>query len=107
MPLIYLVRGNFYLLNHCIKSNQTNVYRNEIRNYEQKGAIMKTCTQSSAWINRIVIVFSSIVVGSLVDIITMTMTGRPIPGIIAALGLMALAGLVRLLISPLNQGLSR
>jgi len=52
-----------------------------------------------------VIAFGSIVAGSLIDIITMTMIGRSIPGIIAALGLVALAGLVRLLISPLNQSL--
>ena len=66
---------------------------------------MNTYKYASVWINRIVIVFGSIVVGSLVDIIAMTITGRPIPGIIATLGLVSTAGLVRLLTSPLNQGL--
>ena len=66
---------------------------------------MDTCTQSSVWINNIVIVFGSIAVGSLVDIITMTMMGRSIPDIIAILGLVSMAGLARLLVSPLNQGI--
>ena len=68
---------------------------------------MNTCIQSSVWINRLVFVFGSIATGSLIDIITMTMMGRSIPDIIAILGLVALAGLARLLVSPLNQGIFR
>jgi len=66
---------------------------------------MNANNQTSGWINRMVIIFGTIAVGSLVAIISMTITGQSIPGIIAALGLVALAGLVRLLVSPLNQEL--
>jgi len=66
---------------------------------------MNAHEQSSVWIHRIGIVFGSIVAGSLVDIITMTIIGRPIPGIFAILGLVSMAGLARLLVSPLNQGI--
>lgn len=66
---------------------------------------MNVYKKSSVWIFRTIIVFGSIVAGSLVDIIAMTITGQSIPGIIATLGLVALAGLVRLLVSPLNQEL--
>ena len=68
---------------------------------------MKTHTQSEIWIYRIILVFGLIAIVCLVDIITIIVRGQPIPGIIAALGFVTLAGLVRILISPLNQGIFR
>ena len=44
---------------------------------------MNTYRQTSVWINYIVIGFGLIMAGSLVDIIAMKITRRPIPGIIA------------------------
>lgn len=61
--------------------------------------------QTSVWVYRIVVVFGSIIAGSLIEIITRIMKGQPIPGIIAVFGLVSVAGLIRLLISPLNQRL--
>ena len=47
---------------------------------------MNTYRQTSVWINHIVIGFGLIMAGSLVDIIAMKITRRPIPGIIATFG---------------------
>lgn len=61
--------------------------------------------QTDIWVHRVVIVLSSIVVVSVIGAIALTITGWFILKILVAFGVVAIAGLVRLLISPLNQGL--
>lgn len=60
---------------------------------------------TSVWFHRMIFVLGSIVAGSLAICITQTVVSRPIPEIILVLGFIAIAGLFRLLVSPLNQNL--
>jgi len=64
---------------------------------------MNTRIQTDAWISRAVIVLGLILVASLSGILILMLIGQPLPEILAALGFIAAGGLVRLLISPLNQ----
>ena len=66
---------------------------------------MNTRMQTDAWIYRTIIVLGSIYAVSVVGIITLAIMGQPMPEILIALGLVAGAGLVKLLASPLNRGL--
>jgi hypothetical protein len=65
---------------------------------------MKTRMQTDVWIYRIVIVLGVIAVISIAGEIVLTLMGWPMPEILFALGAVAVAGLIRLLISPLNRG---
>jgi hypothetical protein len=59
--------------------------------------------QTDMWISRAVIVLGLILVASVSGILILMIMGQPLPEILAALGFIAAGGLVRLLISPLNQ----
>ena len=62
---------------------------------------MNTRIQTNTWIYRTVIVLGSIVLTSAVGSILLTMMAQPLVEIPVALGSVAAAGLLRLLISPL------
>lgn len=64
---------------------------------------MNACLQTNIWVYRLSIVLGLIVAGSLVISLTQIITGHPNSQIIVTLGLVAITGLIRLLISPLNQ----
>jgi hypothetical protein len=64
---------------------------------------MNTLLQTNAWISRTVIALSLILVLNLVSSLFITVMGQPLPEILVAFGFIATGGLVRLLISPLNQ----
>jgi hypothetical protein len=67
---------------------------------------MNTRMQTNAWISRAVIVLGLILVASVAGILILVITGHPMPEILVVLGSVATGGLIRLLISPLNQELS-
>jgi hypothetical protein len=66
---------------------------------------MNTRTQTDLWIYRLVVVLGLTAMLSAAGILTFIMAGWPVPKILLALGLVAGAGLVKLLISPLNRRL--
>ena len=59
--------------------------------------------RTDAWMSRTVIVLGLILVSSVAGILILRIAGQPVPEILAALGCVATAGLIRVLISPLNQ----
>ena len=67
---------------------------------------MNTSTKTDTWISRAVIVLGLILVASVAGILILMITGHPISEILIALGFVATSGLIRLLISPLNQARS-
>ena len=66
---------------------------------------MNTCLQTTTWVYRLSIVLGLIAAGSLAVSIIQIIIGQPNSQIVVTLGMVAITGLVRLLISPLNQGL--
>jgi len=66
---------------------------------------MNTHIQTSTWIHRFAIVLGIFVAGSLVGTIALTIIGGHILEVVIVFGLVAMMGLVRVLISPLNQSL--
>ena len=66
---------------------------------------MKTRLQTDIWVHRILFVLGIVAIVSAVVSIALTIMGQPVLEIILALGLVAVGGLVRLLISPLNREL--
>lgn len=60
--------------------------------------------KTNNWISYSVAVLGVIVAASAIGTLVLTLMSQPIPKAIMTIGLVALAGLVRLLISPLNQG---
>lgn len=55
------------------------------------------------WISYSVVVLGVIVAASAIGTLVLTLLNQPMPKAILAIGLVALTGFVRLLISPLNQ----
>ena len=66
---------------------------------------MNARTQTDIWIYRIAVVLGVIAAISVIGAIALTIMGWSLLEILIALGAVAVAGLVRLLISPLNRGL--
>lgn len=66
---------------------------------------MNTRMQADTWIFHTVLVLGLILVASVVGILIQMITGRPLPEILVALGLVAAGGLIRLVISPLTPRL--
>jgi uncharacterized integral membrane protein len=66
---------------------------------------MNARMQVHSWIYRTTIALSCILAGSVAGIIVTTFMHRPLPQLLAGVGLVAIGGLVRLWISPLNQSL--
>ena len=66
---------------------------------------MNTRLQTDVWIYRIFVVLGAIFVASGIATIVLRFIGLQLPGILYALGAVALGGLVRLSISPLNREL--
>ena len=66
---------------------------------------MNTRLQTDIWIHRILFVLGIVAIVSAVVSIALTAMSQPVLEIIPALGLVAVSGLVRLLISPLNREL--
>ena len=76
-----------------------------MNHHYEKGDIMNTRIQTDLWISRIVLVLCLILVVSVVGILILRIMGQPLPEILVALGFIATGGLIRLLVSPLNQTL--
>jgi len=70
-----------------------------------KGAAMNTHIQTRVWVHRFAVVLGTFVVVSLVGIIALTIIGGHIHEVVIVFGLVAMTGMVRLLISPLNRNL--
>ena len=68
---------------------------------------MNTVIQPDAWIRRTMVVLGFIVAASVVGVIILAVIDQPVSDFLSALGLVALGGLTRLFISPLNQVLSQ
>lgn len=66
---------------------------------------MNTRLQTDVWIYRAFVVLGFIVAASLTGTVFSMFTGRPALEILFALGVVAVGGLVRLAISPLNREL--
>jgi hypothetical protein len=66
---------------------------------------MNTQLKTDRWVNYLTIVLGLTVTASALGTITLVLLGRSIPEILLAFGMVACAGLIRLLISPLNQSL--
>ena len=66
---------------------------------------MNARMQSHSWIYRTMIALVVILAGSLAGMILSTFMHRPLPELLAGVGLVAIGGLLRLWISPLNQRL--
>lgn len=66
---------------------------------------MNTHTKTDAWIYYLVIVLGLTVAASVVGSIMLLLLGRSIPNLLLVFGTVAGAGLVKLLISPLNREL--
>ena len=64
---------------------------------------MNTLLHTNAWIVRTVMALSLILVLNLVSSLFLTVMGQPLPEILGVFGFIATGGLIRLLISPLNQ----
>ena len=72
----------------------------DMNNQNQKGAMMKT----NSWISYSIVVLGVITAASALSTLVLSLLNQPLPNAIITIGLVALAGLVRLLISPLNRG---
>jgi xanthine/uracil permease len=68
---------------------------------------MKHRIQSDTWIFRTILVLGVLLMMSFIAVITSLVMGQSMPKLLAALGVVAIAGLIQLLISPLNQHLSQ
>jgi len=66
---------------------------------------MNTHIHTNNWVHRFAVVLGIFVVGDLVGTIALTIMGGHIHEVAIVFGLVAMAGLVRLLISPLNQSI--
>ena len=66
---------------------------------------MNARMQAHSWIYRTTIALGCILAGSVAGMIASTFMHRPLPQLLAGVGLVAIGGLVRLWISPLNQSL--
>lgn len=66
---------------------------------------MNTRLQTDVWIYRIFVILGAIFVASGIATIVLRFIGLQLPGIFYTLGVVALGGLVRLSISPLNREL--
>ena len=66
---------------------------------------MDTRPQTGAWIDRLRIMLGLAVMASVAGATILILLGKPIPDLLLALGIVAGAGLVNLLISPLNHEL--
>ena len=64
---------------------------------------MNTRFQMEVWMHRTVIALGFIAAVSLAGVIILTAVGQPMPKILIAMAVVAIAGLARLLVSPLNQ----
>ena len=67
---------------------------------------MNARMQVHSWIYRTTIALGCILAGSVAGMIASTFMHRPFPELLAGVGLVAIGGLFRLWISPLNQKLS-
>ena len=68
---------------------------------------MKHRIQSDTWIFRTILALGVLLAMSAFVIIAILMMGQSMPKLPAALGVVAIAGLIQLLISPLNRDLSQ
>lgn len=59
--------------------------------------------KTNSWISFSVVVLGVITAASAMSTLVLSLLNQPLPKAIITIGLVALAGLVRLLISPLNQ----
>jgi hypothetical protein len=66
---------------------------------------MDTRMKTDRWIYYLIIVLGITGVMSAIGTIILTIMGQPLSKLLTVLGSVAIAGLVRLLISPLNQDL--
>ena len=66
---------------------------------------MNTQMKTNPWIYHLVIVLGLTVAASVVGSIMLLLLGRPIPNLLLVFGTVAGAGLIKLLISPLNREL--
>jgi hypothetical protein len=73
----------------------------------QKGAVMNSPMKTDFWIYHLVLVLDFTLTASVVGSIILLILGQPVPGVLLAVGTVAGAGLVKLLISPLNRELMR
>jgi hypothetical protein len=64
---------------------------------------MKTHTQTDIWIYRIAIVLDLFAATGAIGAIALTILDWSTPELLLALGAVAVAGLLRLLVSPLNR----
>ena len=74
-------------------------------NQDQKGAILNTAMKTDTWIYYIFVVLGLIATLSAIGTLILVLMSQPTSELIIALGSVAFIGWVRLLISPLNQGL--
>ena len=72
---------------------------------DQKGARMNRRMNTDSWVYYIIAVLGLIAAVSAIGTLILVLRGQPVSELIVALGSVALVGLVRLLISPLNQGM--
>jgi len=72
---------------------------------DEKGITMNARLQTDVWIYRIFVVLGVIFIASGIATIASTIIGLQLPEILYALEAVALGGLVRLSISPLNREL--
>jgi hypothetical protein len=66
---------------------------------------MNTRIHTDIWISRIVLVLGLILAASVAGVLILMITNQSSSEIFVALGFVAIGGLSRLLISPLNSGL--
>ncbi len=66
---------------------------------------MNARMQAHSWIYRTTIALGCILAGSVAGMIVLMFLHRPLPDLLAGIGLVAIGGLSRLWISPLNQRL--
>lgn len=64
---------------------------------------MNTRMKTNAWISYSMVVLGVILAASAISTLVLTLMHQPVSEVIIALGLVAAVGLLRLLISPLNQ----
>jgi hypothetical protein len=86
-----------------LESKSIFVYRNSVINLHQKGDAINTHIQTDSWTSRTAIMLGLILMASLAGIPLQMITGHPMPEFLVALGSVAIGGLLRLWISPLNQ----
>ena len=78
----------------------------ERSNQAQKEATTNTYIEVKSWMARTLAVISLIVIASMTGVVILTIVNQLVSEILFVLGAVAAGGLVRLLISPLNQALS-